>query len=204
MLFRSLAKWLKENNYDSPSDFEEWIGPYIEQGWFLSAFKYDAGGERSDVKSVRISFVTNKPVFPYRVPKSQFSDNRRKSMLEVFLIGPGAGSGKLGIGEERMDWSNGGLKYSKPLNDHELETLVGGGAPTKDLVNTRTLWLTRWFDPSWPSSDKDLWFTFDPKAKPYQEVIVNDLNRSVSLPIDILLLGALGLGYFVRGLRGRK
>ena len=91
-----LVGWLKENNYEVRKDLEEWVEPYVRDGWLITAFKYDIGSKRARVGSVRISFATDKPVFPYRVPKDQFSEQGRGNLLKIFVVGPGRASGSLG------------------------------------------------------------------------------------------------------------
>ncbi|MFM9062087.1 MAG: hypothetical protein ACKOOI_03480, partial [Pirellula sp.] len=67
-----------------------------------------------------------------------------------------------------------------------------------------SLWLTAWDDRTWPSSDKDLWFGFDPKAEAYQQVRTVIQDRSIYLPIDILGLATLGTGLWVRRRRAHR
>jgi hypothetical protein len=70
----ALITWLKENGYESRDALKEWAKPYIEKGWLITAFKYSEDADRVDVGAVRMSFKTDKAVFPYRVPVDQRID----------------------------------------------------------------------------------------------------------------------------------
>lgn len=75
----ALAKWLKDNKYEINDDIKEWLKPYVEQQWKITAFKYDPkqkGMGRAKTSSVRMSFKTKRPLFPYRVPKEQLAAER--------------------------------------------------------------------------------------------------------------------------------
>ena len=85
-----------------------------------------------------------------------------------------------------------------PLARHQLEQMIGPAIPSDQIKTSEPLWLTAWDDRTWPSSDQDLWFEFDPKATPYQEVRIVNRDRSVYLPIDVLGLATLGTGLWVR------
>lgn len=193
-----LVQWLKDNQYQARKDLEEWVLPYVEQGWIITAFKYDSSSARTQVGTVRISFATETPVFPYRVPKDQFTEEGRGNLLQVFVVGPGRASGSLGQSPSNEAWMRGKLRFSMPVARTELEQLIGAALPSEELKTNESLWLTAWDDRTWPSSDKDLWFGFDPNAEAYQQVRTVTQDRSIYLPIDVLGLATLGTGLWVR------
>ncbi len=195
---KELVQWLKDHQYESRKDLEEWVVPYVEKGWIITAFKYDSDSNRTQVGTVRISFATDHPVFPYRVPKDQFAQQGRGNLLQVFVVGPGRASGSLGQSPSSEVWTRGQLRFSMPLVRHQLEQMIGPAIPSDQIKTSEPLWLTAWDDRTWPSSDQDLWFEFDPKATPYQEVRIVNRDRSVYLPIDVLGLATLGTGLWVR------
>ncbi|HLO97580.1 MAG TPA: DUF2330 domain-containing protein [Fimbriimonas sp.] len=79
----SLEKWLKENKYNVPKDIQEWLDAYIAKKWLFSAFKFKADRVDSMDKLPCLSFKTDEPFAPYRVPRS----NRTKTeSLEIFFI----------------------------------------------------------------------------------------------------------------------
>ena len=197
-----LVGWLKENNYEVRKDLQEWVEPYVRDGWLITAFKYDIGSKRAKVGSVRISFATDKPVFPYRVPKDQFSEQGRGNLLKIFVVGPGRASGSLGQADSSLAWNRGKLRYSMPMEREPLEELLGDSVPQGSFASPERMWLTAWDDPTWPSSQEDLWFGFDPGGVAYQEVRTVVRDRLIYLPIDALGLLAIGAGLVIRRRRG--
>ena len=193
-----LVQWLSDNQYQARKDLKEWVTPYIENGWIISAFKYDSSSNRTEVGTVRISFATEHPVFPYRVPEDQLTREGQGSRLSVFVVGPGRASGTLGQRPSSEPWNRGQLRFSMPVPASELEELIGPSVPMDQMKARDSLWLTAWDDRTWPSSDKDLWFGFDPTAETYQQTrtVIND--RSIYLPIDLLCLATLGAGLWIR------
>lgn len=193
-----LVQWLKENEYEARKDLEEWVVPYVEKGWIITAFKYDTSAQRTEVGTVRISFATENPVFPYRVPKDQFVDQQRGNRLQVFVVGPGRAAGSLGPSPSTEAWIQGRLRFSMPISRGELNQLIRPAIPVDEIKTSEILWLTAWDDRTWPSSDKDLWFRFDRNAEPYQQVFVVTKDRLIHLPIDLLATLAIGTGYILR------
>jgi hypothetical protein len=69
----ALVKWLKDNGYAYSPEIEAWAKPYVAQGWKITALKVAKAKEDRDKKSVtasalRMSFKTDRPLFPYREP----------------------------------------------------------------------------------------------------------------------------------------
>jgi len=70
-----LRKWLTDNAYQVPDGFDNWIQPYLDKHWQIVAFKMtrnaDAGQDaRVSSRLVRITFLTEKPYYPYSEPPS--------------------------------------------------------------------------------------------------------------------------------------
>lgn len=199
-----LIQWLKDNQYQARKDLEEWVLPYVEKGWVITAFKYDSSSKRTQVGTVRISFATENPVFPYRVPKDQFIEGGKGNLLQVFVVGPGRAFGSLGQSPSNEAWMRGNLRFSMPVAPAEIEELIGAAVPRDQIKTDEPLWLTAWDDRTWPSSDKDLWFGFDPNGEVYQQVRTVTQDRSIYLPIDVLGLATLGTGLWVRRRRAQN
>lgn len=69
----ALVQWLKKNGYAFSKEIEVWAAPYVEQGWKFTALKVAKDETRKASKTVaaaalRISFQTERPLFPYREP----------------------------------------------------------------------------------------------------------------------------------------
>jgi len=69
----ALVQWLKKNGYAFSQEIEVWAKPYVDQGWKFTALKVAKDETRKASKTVaaaalRISFQTDRPLFPYREP----------------------------------------------------------------------------------------------------------------------------------------
>jgi hypothetical protein len=112
----ALTEWLATNGFDSRPELTEWSRPYVDKGWMITAFKYAADAATIDVSAVRMSFETDTPIFPYRVPTDQIDEEaRRRNTLRAFVIGPGRAAGTLGEGRDARPWAQGKIAYSHPL-----------------------------------------------------------------------------------------
>jgi len=97
---RALAQWLSKNGFDSRPEIAEWAKPYIEQQWKITAFKLATadssavgGGEDGTRYGVRMTFATDRPVFPFRTPVDQHGG--QGGVLRVFFVGPERFEGKV-------------------------------------------------------------------------------------------------------------
>jgi len=185
----ALQVWLNDHGYSMRESMKEWVKPYIEKGWVISAFKYSEGSTRVNVGAVRITFRTDRPVFPYRVPSDQHVDlnEGRGNTLRAFVIGPGKAEGSLGEGAHATPWaSKSVVRYSKPIAKGKLLGLLQGAISQEDF--TEPMWLTALDDNTWPSGSEDLWFDFDPKGTEYQQVNTVMVPRSIPIPLDLVAL----------------
>ena len=112
-----LAEWMKENGYATTPAVEEWTQFYIGKGWYLTAFKVNVEDGRGETGTVRMTFNTDKPFNPYKVPKDNFGSN---AGLKLFYIGKGETVGNVG---ERGKWVS--SKWSAPLKSHNNEAISG-------------------------------------------------------------------------------
>ena len=125
----ALSQWLAGNGYATTPDLAEWLDVYVKQGWIFSAFKIDKEADAITVRTsaVRMSFVTERPFFPYREPASQREGTSIPRVLKVWFIGPERMKGRVGD----QPWS-GQMYWSERVKDDE----VGGVkvAPTARMT----------------------------------------------------------------------
>ncbi|MES1227357.1 MAG: DUF2330 domain-containing protein [Armatimonadota bacterium] len=99
---QSLAKYLKDNQYASSPDISEWADYYVKKNWLLTAFKLrkgvDANSTNIEFSTVRMSFKTNAPFNPYRVPKS----NMGSGTLSVYFVS----DGEYAASVDGRDWNH--------------------------------------------------------------------------------------------------
>lgn len=73
---KALATWLADHGYDARPALASWLEPYVAQKWKITAFKVaspkgTAPSGTLGSKTVRMSFDTERPFFPYREPADQ-------------------------------------------------------------------------------------------------------------------------------------
>lgn len=153
-----LKKWLEENQYDARPELMTWLKWYVEHKWIITAFKIlQEPSSNSDrwAKSVRMSFQTDKPFYPYREPedmRSKASPTNRK--LRVFFLSDARYEGAIGkerIWPARTEWAN-------VLPEHSSTNVTQGlgmtEAETKILSGQRW-YLTEFVDQSSPRPGTD-------------------------------------------------
>jgi len=82
---KGLAEWLKKNGYPAPKFLEGWAKPYVEKGWYMTAFKVK-GGDGAATGPIRMSFQTKQPFNPYSVPEENGGGDAR---LRLYYISAG-------------------------------------------------------------------------------------------------------------------
>ena len=188
----ALAAWLEKNGYDARPALRAWIEPYVAQKWIVTAFKFVAAQGSVATGSVRMSFQTERPLFPYRTPTDQRGGG---NILRVFLVGQGRGAGALGTAGS--PWK-GEVKYSTATPSQGLPTLLGQAVPAVDIP--AGAWLTAFEDPTWPGGEEDLWFSADPRGEELIPTITVWDEREVPIPLEpvVLVLGVVALVLVLR------
>src|SRR5215470_1170411 len=97
----NLNRWLGEHGYDFRPSLTEWLAPYVNAHWKITAFKIAKGAGNREVgtSAVRMSFKTDRPFFPYREPADQREAKESKSgdrLLRIFLFSSSRMDGTLG------------------------------------------------------------------------------------------------------------
>lgn len=86
----ALNAWLHKNGYLAKADFQQWLAPYLQKGWVITAFKIRKTNKNKKQFSsslVRMSFDAQKPFFPYSEPQNGTSKNSKtKRSLRIFFI----------------------------------------------------------------------------------------------------------------------
>jgi hypothetical protein len=112
-----LKKWLEENKYDARPAVMEWLKWYVEHKWIITAFKVlldDNAARDRWAKSVRMSFETDSPFYPYREPEDMRSKKPEAGQspprnLRIFFLSDARYKGTLGEAGTwpvRTVWSN--------------------------------------------------------------------------------------------------
>ncbi len=193
---KALDAWLRQHGYASSPQLMEWVRPYLERGWKISAFKIDrdpARSVRAESGAVRMSFKTDAPFFPYRepvAPPGAASGTQARS-LRVYLLATTQMEGALEATTPwpgRLDWSNRMDESARARLFEELKL--------PDTVAPGAFWLTRFTDSSSPRPGvADL--TFRPAAYPSPHPQVAPAPGRVELGARGYLMGLVSFAAVV-------
>lgn len=85
----ALAAWLKDHGYDSRPALAAWLKPYVEKKWVVTAFKISTSAAAASAPvgsgTVRMSFNTDAPVYPYREP-DDLVEAKGGRVLRLFFV----------------------------------------------------------------------------------------------------------------------
>jgi hypothetical protein len=165
----ALATWLKDNGFEFSTAVKDWAKPYVgPEGWKITALKVAKGKESKEdrlvgAKALRLSFQTDRPLFPYREPESKQPAEDlgvKQRLLRIYFIADAryrgdlnkdvAGSGKV-VWTGRAAWSD---KLDAAQRKEALELLQ-----LPETTGPETWWMTEFEDP-WPyqTAPADLYF----------------------------------------------
>ncbi len=146
---KALVAWLKDHGYAYTPEAEEWAQPYLEKGWYMTAMKIakDANG-RTDpavaASALRITFKTDRPLFPYREPDSRKDAAKLKvsdRLLRIYFVAESRYEGRF---PDAQGWS-GKPRWSGPLETGQRDQLLQHlGLPKTS--GPAKVWLTEFED----------------------------------------------------------
>lgn len=195
----ALAKWLDERGYARRPDLVDWLTPYVNARWKMTAFRMaprdgQAGpptNGRVDASAVRMTFTTERPFFPYREPADQrttvhaalFPGERDRS-LHVFFFGPSRVGGVIGNG---TPWP-GEARWADAIDPGRLAAL------SLPITLPPGTWLTAFRDVASPRpGTDDLFFSPNTDRRPLRPPPVV-LNEPYKIPILLDVLAIFGGG----------
>lgn len=189
----ALTGWLKTNGFHFSPEVEAWATPYVRDGWMLTALRVarrDKSQGKSTVRAdaLRITFQTERPVFPYREPDSREAAKKvgaSSRLLRLYFISDARYEGKL---DGTHSWS-GKAVWSNPLPPLEKETLLKllKLPPTS---GPERWWLTE-FEDRWPYgiAAGDLYFAPAQSQKPVLRWSDARATTDVSLGVCFAVAG---------------
>jgi len=189
-----LAQWLDEHGYARTPQIEEWVRPYVESGWKLTALKIAPANDTAqplvEASALRLTFQTDVPLFAYREPDPAEAVARLhppERMLRIFFVGEGRFRGQL---EGPVPWT-GETAWSGPVSRESRERLTSAlGLPAG--AGPADWWLTE-FEDRWPYAKAPSDLTFSPVPdqsvvhRP-PHVVYYDSPTAAILPCALLLL----------------
>lgn len=197
-----LVDWLKQNNYAFSPEVEAWARPYVDQGWKITALrvaKDTKDAQRVAAGSLRLSFKTDKPLFPYREPASEASASTlgvHRRLLRIYFVSDQRYNGAFNSAfadvpnPPRTLWS-GHTAWAGELAPSQRDSIVQAlQIPAESTPNT--WWLTEFEDP-WPYqlAPSDLYFEPSPdqqaiRREPIIRYVDNGTTSNVHLGVALL------------------
>lgn len=83
---KALNDWLKENDFVSRPSMTEWLDGYAKKQWVFTALKYKADEDSTtDTNAIRISFKTDRPHYPYKMPSDTWPTGHDRPLKLYFV-----------------------------------------------------------------------------------------------------------------------
>ncbi|MBN9502370.1 MAG: hypothetical protein BGO01_13005 [Armatimonadetes bacterium 55-13] len=105
----TMNAWLKENHYASRPAMTDWLDSYTKKQWVFTALKYVAEPNRTtQTKALRLSFKTETPHYPYKMPRDTWPSGWRRNLTVYFVSNAamvGAYEGTDRVWEANQAWS---------------------------------------------------------------------------------------------------
>jgi hypothetical protein len=185
---RDLSRWLNREGFSLSPAVAAWADPYIQQNWRFVALKIakpDPSQPKVAAQSLRLSFQTERPLFPYREPESAAAARELQAsprLLRIYFIASRAHRGSLGDG---LPWS-GRSVWSGDISRWRTDLLAQLKLPATTAPGT--WWLTE-FEDRWAyaAAPGDLWFS--PEKR-------NRNVRRPRIPSDLAIPSALAVAGF--------
>lgn len=144
-----LVNWLKDNGYAYSPAVAEWAKPYLGGNWHFTALKVRKDKTANDeikATALRISFKTDRPIFPYREPDSKTSSDNlaaKSRLLRIYFIAEAQYEGRIAGSKS---WS-GKTKWSGDITPHRNDLL--GKLNLPESTGPSKWWLTE-IEDQWP------------------------------------------------------
>jgi hypothetical protein len=165
-----LVDWLKQNGYAYSPAVADWAKPYLGGSWHFTALKLakQPGGQDLKATALRITFKTDRPLFPYREPDSRQASGELdapRRLLRIYFIADTQYVGKI---NGSAPWSE-KTKWSGDITRHRTSLLRKLNLPPHSTPSK--WWLTE-FEDAWPYEKAAGDVYFSPAEK--QETITRD------------------------------
>lgn len=172
-----LRVWLTKHGYDARQELQNWLGWYVANGWYVTAFKVanqlnptgtpppPGSPATAGFGAVRLSFPTDQPFYPYREPvDSQASSLVYYRVLRVYFLADARYEPQLGRGPT-MPARGVRTVWSGPTSGSMVDqAMTAAGVPP--ALAGRDWTLTEFEQTTDPSTPRpgidDMWFVRSP------------------------------------------
>lgn len=206
---KALVDWLNQNGYEFSPEVEAWAKPYVEQNWKITALKIakpKEGQPRKDVAAdaLRMSFKTDRPLFPYREPdstKSAAALNTSHRTLRIYFLADARYQGDL---TPTQRWTGTVAWAGKLPAERRAELLRKLKLP--ESTGPAEFFLTE-FEDAWPyaNAPADVYFAKSEDQRSLKRPPIIEYVDTAMIPLDGSML-ALGMvmGLSLIGHRRRR
>jgi hypothetical protein len=204
-----LVKWLEDHGYAFSPAIEAWAKPYVEAGWKITALKVAKPKDGADAKdltaaALRMTFKTDRPLFPYREPDSASAATAlgaTRRLLRIYFLADARYQGEL---TPDSPWTGRAAWAGRLSGADRAKTL--GLLNLPETTGPADCWLTEFEDP-WPYrvAPADLYFSRSPDQDPVKRPpIVHYVSASWPTDATAYALAAVVAGPpLVRRIRRR-
>jgi hypothetical protein len=166
----ALVAWLKENGYAYSPEVRDWAKPYVAGGWKITALKVapkrpDREKSPADrdvtATALRLSFKTDRPLFPYREPDYKNANERlgkTSRLLRIYFVAEARYRGEL---TKDTAWT-GKVAWANKLGSVDRAATLRHLALPED-TGPAQWWLTE-FEDYWPYRVAPADVTFSPDS----------------------------------------
>lgn len=138
---RALQDWLAKNGFAASPSAIQWADGYAKRNWVFTAFKFTGGDDpRLATQTIRLSFKTDRPIYPYSMPRSDWDRAAGKSMRVYFVASKAVDAkyeGSNAAWSAFVGWS-GSIEQAVPELAHDLRLSPTDlpASPTMTLFNS--------------------------------------------------------------------
>ena len=203
----ALTAWLKDNGYAYSPEIAAWARPYIEQGWKVTALKVAKGkdvqvGKDVAASALRLTFTTDRPLFPYREPDPTTAAKElgaSSRLLRIYFLADARYQGEL---TKETPWT-GKVAWAGKVAAADREKVMGMlGLPA---TTGPADWYLTEFEDRWPyrPAPADVYFSRDPDQGDVRREPIVQYVSAASRPDGtvFLIVGAMVLVPLVNRVR---
>ena len=119
----ALGGWLAKNGYATRPAMEVWLDSYAKRNWIFTAFKFTGTDPKAGTmtEAIRVSFKTDKPHYPYKMPKDTWPPNWYRPMNVYFV----SSSPMKGVYEGSDSKWEAEVRYAGSLGNGAVDELAG-------------------------------------------------------------------------------
>jgi hypothetical protein len=205
-----LVQWLRENGYAYSPEVAAWAKPYVDQKWKITALKVakkkdDAKGKDVTASALRMSFKTDRPLFPYREPDSTqtaASLGASRRLLRIYFLADARYQGEM---TKEQPWTGHVAWAGKLTPESRKQVLEQLRLP--ETTGPAEWWLTE-FEDNWPYrvAPADVYFSRSADQNDVRRPPIVHYVKGRAAPdaMPVVFAAAIGLMLVGTRLRGAR